>query len=164
MSQQGSKVPPENHRGRSTNRDPHNDRQTSENRSRSPKAKPEKSPVIVLGSQDPPGDTPPNNPDAALSQGWKEEDLGGNGDCLFRAVGAHLEYAEGAQSVSTKQATTRGALLRKDCMSTTFEDTLIVLPNISTPRLMVRGPELFKLGLPLVVSKKPLLMEFFFKP
>ena len=112
--QQGTTESNENRPGRTTTREAHQgDRHTSENRSRSPVNK-EKDPVIILGSQEPPSDAPPNNPDAAMTKGWKNEDFGGVGDGLFRAVGAYLEYAEGAKSVNNKKATTRGALLRKD--------------------------------------------------
>lgn len=48
-----------------------------------------------MGSQDPPAHPPPNTPDAAIAKGWKQVDFGGAGDCLFRAAGAFLEYAEG---------------------------------------------------------------------
>ena len=117
-------VSSENRRGRSTTRDVRTDREASEKRSRSPKNKPDKGPDIVLSSQEPPGDAPPNNPEDAVTQGWKNEDFGGIGDCLFRAVGAHLEYAEGAKSVTTNEESNHTWSLAKERLRTLHSQTL----------------------------------------
>ena len=156
--QQGTTESNENRRGRTTTREAQQgDRHTSENRSRSPVNK-EKDPVIILGSQEPSSDAPPNNPDAAMTKGWKNEDFGGVGDCLFRAVGAYLEYAEGAKSVNNKKAITRGALLRKDSVHYIRRHT-DRFKIISTLKQMARDPKPLKLGYLNVVNKKPLPME-----
>ena len=69
-----------------------------------------------MGNQDLSVHAPPNNPDAAITKGWKHLDFGGNGDCLFRAVGAFVEFANGVATVSNEESIRCGAVLRKNCV------------------------------------------------
>ena len=93
----------------------------SRERSRSPAradsnsgAKASSPPAPVIGTVD--KQSPPADVDDALLQGWSEEDYGGNGDCVFRAIKAHIALESGQPKLDEAQAKSQGALLRAEAL------------------------------------------------
>ena len=122
--------------------------QGSRARSRSPPVVPEKTAPIILGAQNSGVDAPPNNPDDAVNQGWKHLDFGGNGDCLFRAVGAFEELDKNVDSVSNEEAKRCGALLRMTCVQH-IRNHAERFKHFFHPKLDGAGPQNFEDWLPI---------------
>ena len=54
----------------------------------------------------------PIDPDDAIRQGWQEVDVGGSGDCGYRAVAAARQKAKKGETLNKEQAKEQGAELR----------------------------------------------------
>ena len=57
---------------------------------------------------------PPADPDEALQQGWSEHNLGGTGDCAYRAAAFARHYLRTQSQISTDEAQKAGASLRAE--------------------------------------------------
>ena len=75
-----------------------------------------RSPVRPRGA---PSLNPPTDPSEAQRSGWRIRDLGGNGDCLFRAVAECLAHQESPSKAlrEAEAAVARGAMLRSESVA-----------------------------------------------
>ena len=57
---------------------------------------------------------PPADPEEAIRQGWQEHNLGGNGDCAYRAAAFARKYLQNQSHMSPEDAKKAGASLRAE--------------------------------------------------